>query len=1208
MADLLVSAVIPAVLKKVGNSLVQRIGEMWGIDDQRERLHNMLLEIQAVLLDAEDKGNANAAVKSWLRKLKSAAYDADDLLDEFCYEELRRDAVKHGQKVRNISHFFSLENPPLFRYKMSAKLKKVVGTIDGLVVQMRSFGFLQGHHVQPANRREKTDSLVFESEIVGRDEDKEKIVKLLIEGSRSADLTIVPLAGMGGLGKTTLAQLVYNDPRVKEHFNLPLWICVSEEFSINYLLKTIIDLTTQGDCNVPIDNRELLKRRVHQILGGKRYLLVLDDVWNENADEWERLKSLLHCGDSGSVVIVTTRSNRVASIMGTVESYSLGCLGEGDSWDLFCKKAFNRGVKKSQQVLEIGKKIVQNCGGLPLAINTLSSLMSDKHEVREWLAVYEESRIWETKSVDNNVLPVLRFSYEHLPLHMKQCFAFCAVFPKDYEMDKEKLIQYWMVNGFIPSDEPGSLEMKGNNVFKELVWRSFFQDVKHVCPNYKWYSREYGYCSATKCKMHDLMHDLAQCIVGDECLSTLELPTQLIQPKPTTRHISYKHIPLDINNTMNSFPSIRSFISNSEYGSTYSRNIGFLKSNSLRILELHLIPIGRTMVKPEKMKHLRYLEIRDVTIVSLPEAISTLYLLQTLRLVNCRKLVNLPKGMKYMSSLRHLYIEEELSSLRSMPSGLGQLKCLQTLTTYIVGTTAGNYVGELKNLNLHGTLHLYNIREVKDVANAMEANLIAKQNLDDLALCWGLPDNYKSRFFKTSESNELEVMHCNPYEVLDALKPCNNLKALQVAQYPGNEYPVWMTEYSMLGNLIELYIIDCRKCTKIPPVDKLPFLRILFLKFLNNLRHFCQSGSTSAKCGEDMHVAFPSLKSMVLVEMPNVSSWCEGEFGNETSLVLPVLNELRISNCPKLTAMPSAPLLEKLSVKGNRNLSSFAARLTTLQELSLVSCDRNSESANESLFFQPWESLNKLSLTGYNKIVPIGGNEGEKVSVTLTKCRSLELKSCNFTFSIDIASNSSLWFWKCFTYLERLIITDCNNLVYWPVEEFRSLNSLTFIKVIGCSNFLGLQVESPLECSITEALLPKLDFMFILHCPNLVEIPKCPTSLENLVIDGCKKLQCLPEWLGSMVALKDLAIFGCENLHFLPSNIGGLTSLEKIQISRCPNIRDFPEGLVQQLKKLDELWIERCPHLERHFKKCGKYQRLTSEIRITKIGGDPHLP
>ncbi|KAJ4807891.1 NBS-LRR-like resistance protein [Rhynchospora pubera] len=930
MADLLVSALIPIVLKKAEDSLVQRLGEMWHINDQRERLHDMLLQIQAVVPHIE-QGNSIRPIKLWLEKLKSAAYDADDLLDEFCYEVLRQDAVSRGQNVVNASGFFRLENPTQFRYKMSAKLKKLVDTFDGLVYQMNIFSLVEAQHVQNAFRYE-TCSYVDGSEVVGRDEDKENIMRLLLEESNNEDLKVVPVVGMGGVGKTTLVQLVYNDRIVRQYFNFLLWIHVSEDFNINRILVSIIQEVTGWDNNVPTNNMEQICRSLHEVLQGKRYLLVLDDVWNENIDEWERLRDLLNISYR-SAVIVTTRSGRIASIMGTVASYNLGCLGENDSCNLFHQRAFVMGVIQNEELVEIGKKMVQNFGGLPLAISTLGRLMINEQNMHEWLVALKDSRIWETSLFTDYLFPVLRRSYDQLPPYMKQCFAFCAVFPKGYEMDKEKLIQYWMANGFIPSDGPGSLGMKGNHIFNELVCRSFFHDVKQVCPITYPYRKEDGHRSETKCKLHDLMYYLAQSIMGEECRSSLVLPEQLYHPVFTIRHTFTENIPLDINDTMAYFPSIRSLISVPRYGYGSVHDIGFFKSNYLRILDLDVNSIVGTRITPEKMKYLRYLEISGANTASFPEAISTLYLLQTLRLPECWNLAKLPEGMKYMSSLRHLHIEN-CYNLKGMPPGLGFLNYLEILTTYIIGPGPGNSIAELKNLNLHGKLHLYNLRKVRYVVDAWEAKLLEKHDLDELALCWGMPDLYRSANFVVEEYNDQEVMHRDPHEVLVALEPCNNLKVLQVTQYMGDEFPFWVREYAKLENLIELYIIDCRKCTKLPPVEKLPFIQILDLKFLYNVRHLCNSDFKSEESDKDARVAFQSLKSLLLSGMSNLCSWCEGEVGNETSLIFPELRRLNIINCPMLTALPIVPLIENLSIKGNVTLSCFATKLSTKTPLS----------------------------------------------------------------------------------------------------------------------------------------------------------------------------------------------------------------------------------------------------------------------------------
>ncbi|XP_078158861.1 putative disease resistance protein RGA4 [Carex rostrata] len=1270
MADLLLSALLPIVVQKSADILVQRIGEMWGVADQREKLHNKLLAVQAVLTDAEEKGDDNRYVKTWLVKLKSAAYYADDVLDEIHYEELRWDAVRRGHKVKNVSGFFSLRNPILFRFNMSRKLKEAVGRIHGLVTEMETFKFVQGRQGRVVDHV-RTDSYVIESEVLGRRDDKEKLVKLLTEAHPTENLMVLPVVGMGGLGKTTLAQLVYNDPKVKEYFNLQLWICVSEEFNTGRLVKLIIELVN-GECKHSIENMELLKKSLREILSGKRYVLVLDDVWNENVNEWEHLRALLDCGDSGSVVIVTTRNDRVAQIMGTIESYNLECLDEEDSWSLFQKRAFSKGVKEHPELVEIGKKLVQKCGGLPLAIKALGSLLSYKHEVQEWSAVLQQSTIWEHKHA-NEVFPALRISYNHLPSYMKQCFAFCAVFPKDHVMKKETLVQYWMANGFIPSDKSGDLEMTGSDIFNELVWRSFFQDVEQVfCEPYRW---GHGYLSQTTCKMHDLMHDLAQSVMRDECLSLLE-PLQTLQQKKLSetgfpvseslsaghqssstttgkkvklgscyaytqelktlecknksklvstlkflvvreisylfiflrkkifcdrrhnrslipvaenpfccseinnnfqcnmRHISLRKFPKDINDVIQCYPTARNLISNSIFPN-HVQKIGFVKSNFLRVFDLSKCVLSKdTMITPGKMKHLRYLDLWNQSMEAIPEAITTLYLLQVLRLSDWPCLSELPEGMRYMMSLRHLHIEN-CDGLKCTPPGLGELKYLQTLTYYIVGTRDGNKFGELKTLNIGGQLEVYNLGEVGNAREAREVNMESKQNLDHLVLSWGMP-NRVSEGVRSNSSLAVVV----DLEVLTALKPCNKLKVLKIEKYRGDKFPIWMNEYQMLENLVELYIVECRRCINLPPLHRLPLLQILKIDHMDNLRHFCCGVLMNVEGGDDAPKTFPSLKSLYLYNMPNLDCWCEGDVGENTSLIFPVLSELSITDCPKLNTIPITPKLEEMIIVGNNTLSSLATGITNVRRLTLESRGGRENIVEETLSFKPWESLSlnpwvsleELTIMGFNHIIP-PKDEREcgklSVDVNATALRNLRIYSSNFWFS-SIPSNSPLWLWKCFTFIESLYIRDCDSLTSWPEEELSNLNCLRIMEVWHCKNFLQSRSESPPKMSYQKMLLPKLESLEIENCPNMVEVPELPRSLEKLEISGSEKLENLPEWFGNLVALKELKISYCESLNSFPSSIGGLTALQVLGIYSCKSLESLPEqlGSLVALRKL----------------------------------------
>ncbi|XP_062175419.1 putative disease resistance RPP13-like protein 1 [Alnus glutinosa] len=248
---------------------------------------------------------------------------------------------------------------------------------------------------------------------------------------------------MGGIGKTTLAQLVYKDERVKKHFDLKAWICVSDEFDVFRVTKTVLEAVTSSTCDMKGLN--LLQVTLQEKLMGKKFLLVLDDVWNENYADWEVLCSPFKFGAQGSMVIVTTRNEGVASIMRTTPTdHYLKTLLEEDCWSLFAKHAFYDYNSNACPKLEvIGRQIVKKCKGLPLAAKTIGGLLRFKLNVNEWEKILK-SELWDSPINKTNILPALRLSYNYLPSHLKQCFAYCSMFPKDYALKKDQVVLLWM--------------------------------------------------------------------------------------------------------------------------------------------------------------------------------------------------------------------------------------------------------------------------------------------------------------------------------------------------------------------------------------------------------------------------------------------------------------------------------------------------------------------------------------------------------------------------------------------------------------------------------------------------------------------------------------------------------------------------------------------------------------------------------------------
>ncbi|KAH0642794.1 hypothetical protein KY289_033768 [Solanum tuberosum] len=419
---------------------------------------------------------------------------------------------------------------------------------------------------------------------------------------------------MGGLGKTTLAQMVFNDQRVTEHFHPKIWVCVSDDFDEKRLIKEIVE-SIEGRPLLGDMHLAPLQKKLQELLNGKTYLIVLDDVWNEDQQKWANLRAVLTVGASGASILTTTRLEKVGSIMGTLQPYELSNLSQEDCWLLFIQRAFGHQEEINHNLVAIGKEIVKKCGGVPLAAKTLGSILRFKREERQWEHV-RDSEIWKLPQEESSILPALRLSYHHLPFDLRQCFAYCAVFPKDTEMEKQNLISLWMAHGFLLSKGNLELEDVGNEVWNELYLRSFFQEIEVKS-------------GKTYFKMHDLIHDLA---------------TSLFKASASSNNI-------------------REII---RKGYTHMMSIGFAKVVSsyspshlqkfvsLRVLNLSELRLKHLPSSIGDLVHLRYLNLSSNDMRSLPKQLCKLQNLQTLDLLYCFSLPSVPyliSGLLLPSSL-----------------------------------------------------------------------------------------------------------------------------------------------------------------------------------------------------------------------------------------------------------------------------------------------------------------------------------------------------------------------------------------------------------------------------------------------------------------------------------------------------------------------------------------------------------------------------
>ncbi|WVZ54679.1 hypothetical protein U9M48_005443 [Paspalum notatum var. saurae] len=1162
------SAVVSGILKIVGNKLAPLVIKRY-------------TSIVGVAKDVKDLQLLVEEINSWLERaeyqLKEVAYAVDDVVDEF------------QLKSRNMTAMV----------RMAANKMKAIKKRFAVIVKQRTDylaitnSFSLDPPIWPTNMR--TGDMASLSYI-----DEASI--------------IISIIGLGGTGKTTLAKLVFNDGDViKKHFEVRLWVHVSQDFDVDKLIKKVFEAF--ADNNPGQHTLPYMSRTVSDKLGGKRFLLVLDDVWTESQFQWEIFREFLtNIGEPGSRILLTTRSSKVAETVGSTDPMKLTLLSEPSSWQLFMESYGMAANNLASEFLMVGKDIVDKCGGVPLAIKVLAGVLRAKERIDQWKAMRDSNLLY-VEGEEDRVAACLRLSYFHLPSHLKNCFTICSVFPKGHKIDKDQLINLWIAHDFITLEAGiDDLDYSGHRCFNSLVQVSFLQDVEE----------QYG---RVTCRMHDLVHDLAQSIAD------IFLPNDESSSTKSYRYFSLtkqaRNLPFN-----NPFEKARAiYVDKGDdpiLGDTL-KNATHLRSITLEFMYADAVPNAIFHIK-----NLKYLEISRLKCEALPEAISDFWTLQDLH-VTYSDVLELPRTIGNLVKLRTLNLSWCLK-LKFLPDSLGDCQMISSIDVCHCDklTVLPNSIGKLQKLKI---LNLSWCKELMCLPDSIvDCQMISSI---DLCNCWkikSLPNsigrNKKLRALRLANTNierlpssitilrDLEYLDLHKCQDLVELpEGIGNLEKLQFFILKDCEKLGGITlGIGQLTQLQKLGLFVLGEGEKLAGISQLANVsRISEELIIRGISHAMDPDDAHMAClkqktklerlklewkrchlGEEQGVLDaleppPGIKELEIrgYSGRQYAQWMQKKVSGGVQKVayfqcLRVMNMCNFLNLKHLHGLVELPCLEELKLALMPSLESISGGpFPSLVKLIMeympclgevwILAERAMSDGEEG-----GSCSNCTSHLGQIRVGRLSGNSEQLLQLPNLCDKLSSSSSFSHLKKLELEGMTRLGCghgWEPFQHmtttlesLETMTIQSGDRMSSLP-QSMGHLMSLQVLRIEWCD---ALQLP---EC------LGELCSLRSLYLRGLHNINRFPqslrhlTSLHDLTIGGCDVLQELPECLGDLCSLCKLDINKLPRLACFPESMSRLTSLEELSISNCPSLTSLPQGM-KTLTSLKKLSISRCPGIE----------------------------
>ncbi|KAI5015886.1 hypothetical protein ZWY2020_059425 [Hordeum vulgare] len=505
---MIAAALLKEVVQQIGSLVGGQIKLQQSLDKDLKEMKMTLESIEALLKDAEH-ANTNNCMRLWLSRLRDAMYGIADMIDDF-------EAGTEADQTRKFSIKKLCKMGP--KFTLANKMKMMREELQGITHQYREFMLVPGTNADELKviQMRETYSTI-EDSIIGRTEEENKIWVSLSENTVQ-DLVVLAMHGIGGLGKTTLAKMIYNNNTKFEEY-VRVWIYVSETFDLNKIGNSLISQLSQNESTYT--ETQMIHRSLSQLLANKKVLIILDDLWAEDDSQLRSLTAMLKVGRGGKVVVIaTTRNEEIARKISTIPPHELASLTDEMCWTIIKRKSEFESRGDKEQLNDIGEAIAAKCGGVALAAQSIGPIL-ETMTYNQWKKV-KDSDIWKESSSSSDpkdkaatrVLASLKLSYTYMPRYLKLCFAYWAIFPKGYKISKGDLIHQWISLSFIAATPTFTAWELGEKYITQLLKLSFLQHSKTARLSNSRYVEAFT--------MHDLVHDLASLMDRLSALSNLE--------------------------------------------------------------------------------------------------------------------------------------------------------------------------------------------------------------------------------------------------------------------------------------------------------------------------------------------------------------------------------------------------------------------------------------------------------------------------------------------------------------------------------------------------------------------------------------------------------------------------------------------------------------------------------------------------------------